>query len=119
MGAVEASAPSACPQQREAHEAHVTVVVASQFIQEGGTSKPPGPLRSQAVDQQDRNPVGLLVGPGIQCRVERSSLSKLQERERTRATRKRLCQVRVRLVRVRVPRSPSISGHQRESIRLK
>ncbi|KAJ1103641.1 hypothetical protein NDU88_001062 [Pleurodeles waltl] len=65
-GAIEAGAPSDCPQQREAHEAHVTPVVASQFIQEGGTPKPPGPLRSQAVDQQDRNPVGLLVGPGIQ-----------------------------------------------------
>ncbi|KAJ1169922.1 hypothetical protein NDU88_001808 [Pleurodeles waltl] len=35
--AVEAGAPSAGPQQREAHEAHVTPVVASQFIQEGGT----------------------------------------------------------------------------------
>ncbi|KAJ1219144.1 hypothetical protein NDU88_006715 [Pleurodeles waltl] len=63
-GAVEAGAPSACPHQREAHEAHVMPVVESQFIQEGGTPKPPGPLRGQAVDQQDRNPVGLLVGPG-------------------------------------------------------
>ncbi|KAJ1092084.1 hypothetical protein NDU88_005198 [Pleurodeles waltl] len=63
-GAVKAGAPSVCPHQRGAHEAHVTP--ASQFIQEGGTPKPPGPLRSQAVavDQQDRNPVGLLVGPG-------------------------------------------------------
>ncbi|KAJ1205413.1 hypothetical protein NDU88_000848 [Pleurodeles waltl] len=68
MGSIEAGASSACPQQREAHEAHVTPVVASQFIQEGGTPKPPGPLRSQAVDQQDRNPMGLLVGPGIQRR---------------------------------------------------
>ncbi|KAJ1219039.1 hypothetical protein NDU88_006610 [Pleurodeles waltl] len=52
--------------QREARKAHVTPVVASQFIQEGGTLKPPGLLRSQAVavDQQDRNPVGFLVGPG-------------------------------------------------------
>ncbi|KAJ1150595.1 hypothetical protein NDU88_003385 [Pleurodeles waltl] len=36
--------PSVCPHQRGAHEAHVTP--ASQFIQEGGTPKPPGPLRS-------------------------------------------------------------------------